>query len=533
MLYSFDVFDTCLCRLCGEPRLMFDVLSHKVKEIMGEACNEQLRQLFVANRTEAVGSDLVEIYEEVSRVFPLPFSVERMVEMELETERQMLVPVVATLKLVNRMREKGDICFISDMYLPSSFIKERLVEHGFFKEGDRIFVSNEMQAWKHDGSLFRRIHETEGISYRRWHHYGNCRHSDFRVPRRLGISAFHLSYGYLPYEEQWRQMPVLRCQYPAILAGIARAVRLSTEAPEDQKAFVCDLSAPLMVTWVFRIMEKAQRNGIKRLYFCARDTHTQFLVARRLQPLFPEMTAHYLFISREAIHADNKDEIFRYFLESGLASEDKTAIVDSNSSGETLRVLNALMKAHGCVPVAGYFMVSNTQPQDTDLSFSSIQPCYINSLGNRKGGLLMGMKIFFELIISLNYHQRTAGYESHGKSVRPFFGEDGDDQWFVDGMGIRRAKKNNDQLALGFCNAFVSTGLFRYSEQLFDHFIVSSLTEFFDCPQKKYLPYLHRFVWWGRPFVGPIVGKHKGLWRRGSLFYSLPSFLLKLIWKNR
>lgn len=45
-VYSFDVFDTCLARLCGEPRLLFDVLSLKVQKAMGEDCNEHLRELF-------------------------------------------------------------------------------------------------------------------------------------------------------------------------------------------------------------------------------------------------------------------------------------------------------------------------------------------------------------------------------------------------------------------------------------------------------------------------------------------------------
>ena len=61
MVYSFDVFDTCLCRLCGEPRLMFDVLSLKVQEAIGDSCSEQLRQLFVAARVAAEGRSLHEI----------------------------------------------------------------------------------------------------------------------------------------------------------------------------------------------------------------------------------------------------------------------------------------------------------------------------------------------------------------------------------------------------------------------------------------------------------------------------------------
>lgn len=533
MLYSFDVFDTCLCRLCGEPRLLFDVLSLKVREGIGMSCNEQLRQLFVATRAEAIGSDLQEIYKKVALSFPLPYSVERMAEMELEMEKQMLVPIVATLKLVHRLRKKGDICFISDMYLPSSFIKERLVEFGFFKEGDKLYVSDELRAWKYDGSLFRHVRKSLEVPYRKWHHYGNCRHSDYRVPRRLGIHAHHLFYGYLPCEERWRQIPVLQYQYPAILAGAARAVRLSTEVTEDQKAFVCDISGPLMVTWVLRVMGDALRNGVKRLYFCARDMHTQFLVAQRLQPLFPGLTVHYLFISRAAIQAEDDESAFKFFLQIKLASDEKTAIVDSNSRGITLRVLNRKMKEHGCSPISGYFLFSEAFPKTPALSIPSITSRYIGMLGNKKGRSLMGMNIFFELILSLNYHQRTAGYTRCGNVVKPFFGQDDDDRWVVQGIGTRQAKKGNDLLALRCCDAMVNTGLYQYADQLYEHVVIPSLTDFFYCPHKTYLRYLRRFVWWGRPFVGLRFGRHKGLWHRGSLMYCLPNFLSGWIWKNR
>ncbi len=533
MVYSFDVFDTCLCRRCGEPRLTFDVLSLKVQEAMGEACNERLRQLFVAVRAETYRSDIVAIYDSIAQHFPLPYASERMAAMEMEVERQMLAPVEATLQLVNHLRDKGTVRFISDMYLPSAFIKERLIAYGFFKEGDKLYVSEELHAWKHDGSLFRLIHEEEGIPYRQWHHYGNCRHSDYKVPRNLGIHAHHLSYGYLPYEMQWRKMPVLQYQYPAILAGVARAARLSAQGPDDQKDFVCDVSAPLMVSWVLRVMNDARANGIRRLYFCARDTHTMFLVARRLQPLFPEVSPHYLFISRNALQQGNQALAFHYFLEKGLASKEKTAIVDSNSSGKTLRVLNQMMKQYGCDPVAGYFLVSDALPKETALSFHSICPRYINTLGNRKERSLTGMMVFFELVLSLNHHKRTECYEVHGSTVRPVFGPDDDDYWEIKGTGARQAKKWNDQLVLDVCDAFVNTGLFRYSGQLFDHVVIPSLTGFFDCPQKLYLSYLRRFVLWDHPLVGPLWGNNKGLWRRASRFYYLPSLISKWVWKNR
>ncbi len=154
--YSFDIFDTCVARLCGEPRHLFDILSKKVMESMEYPDDEHLRQVFVTLRIEAgqTESTLESIYAQVSTRFPLPLSINEMMALEVATEREMLVAILPTLRLVETARRKGQVLFISDMYLASSFLKERLIELGFFKDGDKIFVSNEWDARKNDGTLY-------------------------------------------------------------------------------------------------------------------------------------------------------------------------------------------------------------------------------------------------------------------------------------------------------------------------------------------------------------------------------------------
>lgn len=537
LLYSFDVFDTCLCRWCGEPRLLYDVLSLKLQEAMGETCNEQMRQLFVVARMEAAGRSLQEIYNVVSQTFPLPFRPERMAEMEMEVERLMLAPILETSRLIKDLRKKGSICFISDMYLPSSFIKEILVEHGFFQEGDRLYVSDELGAWKHDGSLYRLVREKEGVSFRHWHHYGDNRHSDYVIPRRLGIHAHLLQFGYLSYETSWRKQPELGYQSQAILAGVARAVRLSVNAPDAQKAFVCDVSVPLLMSWVGKIMQDCVNQGVKSLYFCARDTHTAYLIARQFQSCFPEVSVHYLFVSRNALQTE-EEIIFQYFSEVGLASNEKTAIVDSNSSGNTLRIINQMMVKHGYNPVLGYFLVSYVSPEDYLFTRPSIYPSYVKAIGNKRTRLLTSVKIFLELVFSLNYHQKTMGYEFHGEVCRPILDHDNEDLWYFENTSNRDAKKWNDQLAIQFSKACSCVGLVPRCDQLFERVSIPTFSSFIDAPSKEYFHYLQDFVWEDRPLIGPMVGKRKGVWHRGNLYYSLPRFLVSLLktrstWKNR
>ena len=103
---------------------------------------------------------------------------------------------------------------------------------------------------------------------------------------------------------------------------------------------------------------------------------------------------------------------------------------------------------------------------------------------------------------------------------------DDDDIFRVDyTTNVKKYKKDNDHLLQMFADGFSITGLTPFSGDIFHCFAIPTLVEFTDRPQKQYLEYLHRFIWWGRPFVGRPYGKNKGVWKRGSIFYTLPEFL--------
>lgn len=536
-MFSFDVFDTCLARLCGEPRLLFDVLSLKVQKAIGEDCSEYLRELFVVARTEASGYSLEEIYENVAERFPLPYSTQQMAQLELDTEREMLVPINDTKLLVEKLRQKGKILFISDMYLPSSFIREQLVKHGFFKEGDGIYVSDELKAWKRDGSLFKLVHDREKISYRQWHHYGDNRQSDYNVPRKLGIHAHHLHYDYLHYEEWWRDIPVLQCQSPSILAGVSRAVRLQSEATESQKAFVCDITAPTMCFWVLKVMYDARAKGLKRLYFCARDAHTHYLIARELHDIFPDIEVKYLFISRMALY--ESPLIKDYLISVGFMDNTPKAIVDMTTSGKTLSVLNQVLMDNGSSPIKGYFWQWTAKELEKTIMKNGfnvdyeIMGLYLGLMTRRKTKRLVGMVGFFEPFCSFNLHSKTIGYEYHGSFVRPIFGDDskyGED-WVCVNNSHRIVKRNNDKTAVMYTDAIKKTGLIEHALDLYSNISIPTLADFVSYPRKEYVEYLRCFLWWGQPFVGRMLGLNKGVWKRGNWAYSLPRLILNSVYQ--
>lgn len=226
-LYSFDIFDTCLVRLCGDPDNVVEILSNRIVKLLKDdslfdfqGSEEHFRHLFVAIRKKYSGN-LDECYKKISSVLPIQVAPEEMAKMEMNLEREMLVPVKHTLDLVNRARTKGKVVYISDMYLPSDFLKKILEEYGFYKQGDEIYVSDELNAWKRDGTLYRYVKIKENVNYWHWHHFGDNRKSDVKVPRRLGIHSHYIHYDYLSFEKRWLRFPNFLNKSEKILAGLS------------------------------------------------------------------------------------------------------------------------------------------------------------------------------------------------------------------------------------------------------------------------------------------------------------------------
>lgn len=224
--YSYDIFDTCLVRLCGEPANLFDLLAYEA--FQGEVSTE-VRMEFVAARRQCEKATLQATYESLSFEHPQLKSRDELMQIEMDCERRVLKPVVSMRDEVQRRRATGaHIVFISDMYLPSSFLHEVLTETGFFAEGDTLYVSGDCGCSKQNGALFRLVHEHEHLSYRHWHHTGDNPQADGRAPRHLGIRTRLLSHPYAPYEEHWRNhFFSLQRDIAGTMAGLSRALRLS------------------------------------------------------------------------------------------------------------------------------------------------------------------------------------------------------------------------------------------------------------------------------------------------------------------
>lgn len=315
--YSFDIFDTCFVRACGSPHNIFDLLAY---QILGEKSEESLRMDFAAIRIEGERKarlhsgkkevTLTDIYDCCSFEGLTSMDKQQIAAAEIEIEREQLVPVYSMLQKIEELHRIGEsIYYISDMYLPQEFIHELLVEHGFWQSGDKLYVSCVSGKTKRDGSLFKQVAEENAIVYRHWHHWGDNRYSDYRVPKRLGIKAHLVNHKFAYYERY-----LLKQDYfPGFfvnqhMAGISKAVRLSF--PNDVRyTFAADLIAPLYVPFVYSILKDASERGIRKLFFLARDGYILYKIAENLIEMFPEIEIRYIYVSRSALYLPGLQEV--------------------------------------------------------------------------------------------------------------------------------------------------------------------------------------------------------------------------------
>lgn len=185
---SFDIFDTCIFRPFEKPIDLFYLL---------EAQNGIIN--FSSLRIDAESSarqktnkpnfevDIYDIYEDLStRCFLTKNDAER----EIGLEKKVCYANPYMLEVFNLLKKKKKtIIAISDMYLPSSVIKDILDKNGFVGF-DKIFVSNEYGFSKSCGKLFEIAKEKYGKS-KTYAHIGDNHSADVIGAQRAGFESFY------------------------------------------------------------------------------------------------------------------------------------------------------------------------------------------------------------------------------------------------------------------------------------------------------------------------------------------------------
>lgn len=545
---SFDIFDTCLIRACGTPENFFDVLS---KQVFTEEVTENERQGFIIARREVEfnfyhtkpKANIYDIYNTLSYNHPLLLPNKKILEIELALEKKVLMPVLKIKGQIDALRKNGEqILFISDMYLPTVFLRDILEEYGLYKSNDKIFVSCDVGKNKFNGEIYKYIHEKEEIPYNRWTHYGDNKKADIITPQKLGIKAININHKYSTYEQDWiKNSCVTLFKQNHIMSGISRSLNYST--PDNpRKKILLDIVAPLYTSFIGYVFEDASKRGISHLFFCARDTYQMFQVAKVFNKKYSNITIHYIRVSRKSLSESEPQILIKYFKQEGLATNDKIAIVDTTSTGKSFSRINNILTQFGYNQGFAYFFIKWFEPTINEcLYYSAIRQKYINSKIIKSIFKKLKIITLLENIFSSNSEKRTIGYYEENKIIKPIYFEDIENEDSIQ-SNIDEMQEYHTNILTQFASIYINLGLIPYSFQILHILAIPTFSQFAYFPTKEYTESLLNCYQKENNLTLPYVKKeslirlfitrgHDSCWSRATIFYNTPTWTHKCLLK--
>ena len=359
MIYSFDVFDTCIVRTCAKPGDLFYLLAERLLASSGQPYGrEEVSELALARvhaekaahrNTRKQEVTLADIYNELADPSAWGFSATEMQEAEVRLEREVMRPVVAVRGRIEALRAAGErVIFVSDMYLPGVVVRELLLGCGYEVPDGTLYVSSDLNATKRAGNLFKHVLKQENIAARELKHCGDGVEGDVIGARRGGISAELVTLTQLNrFEKAMLKVPSTTPWATSQLAGVARATRLSFAGDGPQKdglqesaELAASVVAPLLTGFVLWVLQDARARGLERLYFVARDGQVLHKVAEALKTGVDAPEVRYLYGSRQAWYvpsafAVNRDEL-EFVLMTGQSSAPRHNLKRVNLTPEAL-----------------------------------------------------------------------------------------------------------------------------------------------------------------------------------------------------
>lgn len=318
-LLSYDIFDTCLVRTCGEPKHVFDMLATKILGKQADSSkiidftlirmNSELeaRKQLINNENEEVTLEDIYSFCDFSKLTSIDN--QAIMLAELEIENFVLLPIEKTRTEIEKHVKQGTkVIYISDMYLPKLFIENILKRFGFYVD-QNVYVSSDIKKTKAGGGLYDYISHELNIRFHHWKHIGDNIISDHIIPKRKGISTQLIKNTYNEYEKMGNNI-MLNGSMPnnGYAFSLSRAIRLSL--PDSPHAlFASTFIAPMFVSYVYKILCDSKKRGISHLFFIARDGYILYHIAQVFANQFPDIKMTYLYASRQALYMAGLDTL--------------------------------------------------------------------------------------------------------------------------------------------------------------------------------------------------------------------------------
>ena len=314
--FCFDVFDSVLTRVVGDPNHVFLLLGRRLSADGAIGCSAEqfARQRMLAeeraNLAAGQHATLQRIHRELSQALGLPaIGVDGLVEAEERIERELSRGVAPAGPVLAEARRSGGgtVTFVTDTNMSAAFVRELLERQGLWSPADRLFASCEAGADKARGMMFPLVSGQLGVHPSRILHHGNDATADGRNARLSGWKVRHLpDANPNRYERALAASAYATGGLASLFAGMSRQARLARPAADGREATLrtvaAGVMAPTLAGWMLWTLRRAAQLGLGRLYFISRDGQVLLEVARRLEAVLQTgLELRYLCGGRQAV----------------------------------------------------------------------------------------------------------------------------------------------------------------------------------------------------------------------------------------
>lgn len=279
-IVSFDIFDTLLKRNVKKPIDVFYYMEKKYN-IKG-FCKERVRAEKIARRKYNREITLRDIYQEMSINF---------MNEEMETESELLVINRDIFPVLEKCLKSKTVIIVSDMYLPEEFIKT-ILEREKIKGYKKLYLSSTIGLTKSSGELFEYVLKDLKSSREKIIHIGDSIKSDYEMPKKMGINAYHIPTYIKKAEYQISGNDIEK--------NIINSFINNTVSKEMDDYYRFGYEKFGMFLWGYSkwLHDAVIDSQIKKIYFFSRDG---LIMKKAFDNLYNDVETHYLEVSRRAL----------------------------------------------------------------------------------------------------------------------------------------------------------------------------------------------------------------------------------------
>ncbi len=339
---SLDIFDTLIWRKVPEPVDAFPLVAERLRERDALAVHvapgafkklriaaEQRARARLYGAGRGVEVSLQAVYEEIPPPIFCGRAVDEVARIELEVERDLIVPDLDVVELVRFAHERGKaVVGVSDTYLSEEEIRFLLADTLSLVAVDRIFTSSQHGKGKGSG-LFRVVLSSLRKQPHELLHIGDNEDADVRSPARLGIRTIYFE----RRPDELREIiaregpPELDSRHGDFGLSALRSKVLHRsdleelpEALQPYWRFGAVSLGPACTAFAEWVHERAQARGAKKVFCLMREGELLArLVNNAAGPLGSGVVAEPLWLSRRvcvraAILEGSREEVTRLLL---------------------------------------------------------------------------------------------------------------------------------------------------------------------------------------------------------------------------